>query len=94
MMKIKKDCNEKIVILFVAGLFLLNSSAYAISVSKKTYLRKSLDFNNPEVNAARYQDVLANLAARSFSAAFFALPVNVTTPLFVATEVLRALVER
>ena len=59
-MKIKKDCNEKIVILFVAGLFLLNSSAYAISISKKACLRKSLDFSNPGANAARYQDVLAN----------------------------------
>ena len=37
---------------------------------------------------------LANLVAKSFSAAFFALPPNVTTPFSVVTEVLRALVER
>jgi hypothetical protein len=37
---------------------------------------------------------LAYLAAKSFSAAFFALPANVTTPLFVVTLVLMALVER
>ncbi len=37
---------------------------------------------------------LTSLVARSFSAAFFALPPSVTTPIFVVTEVLRALVER
>ena len=37
---------------------------------------------------------LTSLVARSFSVAFFALPPNVTTPFFVVTEVLRALVER
>jgi len=37
---------------------------------------------------------LAYLAARSFSAVFFALPANVTTPLFVVTEVRMALVEQ
>ncbi|MDO8723895.1 MAG: hypothetical protein Q7J31_16960, partial [Syntrophales bacterium] len=37
---------------------------------------------------------LANLVARFNSAALLALPYNVTTPRFVSTLVLRALVER
>jgi len=37
---------------------------------------------------------LTSLVARSFSVTFDALPPNVTTPSFVVTEVLRALVER
>jgi hypothetical protein len=37
---------------------------------------------------------LAYLVAKSFSAEFSALPVRVTTPFFVVTEVLWALVER
>lgn len=46
MVKIKKDYNLKIISVLVAVLFLLNSTVYAIDLSKNTHLRKHLDFES------------------------------------------------
>lgn len=56
-MKIKKAYNSKIISLIVIGLFLLNSTAYGIDLSKKTHLRNHL-LSNSQKGEKRLEDGL------------------------------------
>lgn len=57
MIKFNKVFNSKIILLVIICIFLLDYTAYGIDLSKKSFLRKPLDFNDPKANS-RYSAVL------------------------------------
>ena len=65
MSKFNKALNSKIVSFIIACIFLLSDIAYGRVISKKLYLRKPLDFNNPSVTS-RYLEAFPELQINSY----------------------------
>ncbi len=58
MIKFKKAYSIKIVSILVSVIFLFTSTTYGLELSKKSHLRKNLDFSKPDAVSTRYLCVL------------------------------------